>query len=321
MTDIALSADGITMHYRRLLDAAPIGVALVDLQSPAGAIVYASPGILALSGYALEEVLGRELWFLCGEQRDGEQRDGEEQDLEARARLRGQIRRGEPGQALLRSYRKDGSAFWNAVAIVPLRDEAGALTHVAAYFRDAGERPAAAVERPGEARSVAGMGREDRLTGLFSLPFLEQLLKRDWAIAQREGRSMAVFAIDIDALDVYNSTFGRPAGDAAIRRVAHCVSGCLRRASDVTARVDGGSLLAYAPGLAVEQALRVGTAMAQRVRDLRIHHPRSMVLRYLSISVGVAAMSPEAADIPDDLLQKARRQLDFAKKSGRNRAA
>jgi hypothetical protein len=32
-------------------------------------------------------------------------------------------------------------------------------------------------------------------------------------------------------------------------------------------------------------------------------------------------MSPEAADIPADLLQKARRQLDLAKKSGRNHAA
>ena len=61
--------------------------------------------------------------------------------------------------------------------------------------------------------------------------------------------------------------------------------------------------------------------MAERVRELRIHHPRSTVLRYVSISVGVAAAVPEAGDNPADLLQNSRRQLDLAKKSGRNRAA
>src|ERR1700735_5713319 len=111
------------------------------------------------------------------------------------------------------------------------------------------------------------------------------------------------------------------AGHSTIRRVAHIVSVCLRRSSDVTARIDGGSLIAFAPGLSIEQALRVGQLMAERVRDLRIHHPRSAVLRYISISVGVCASTPGASDSPSDLLQRAQQQLQFAKKSGRNQAA
>jgi diguanylate cyclase (GGDEF)-like protein len=103
--------------------------------------------------------------------------------------------------------------------------------------------------------------------------------------------------------------------------VAHVVSGCLRRSSDVTARIDGGSLIAFAPGLTIEQALRIGQLMAERVRDLRIHHPRSAVLRYVSVSVGVCAVVPDPADSPASLLQKSQDQLQFAKKSGRNQAA
>jgi diguanylate cyclase (GGDEF)-like protein len=163
--------------------------------------------------------------------------------------------------------------------------------------------------------------RDDRLTGLYTLSYLEELLKRDWSVAHREQRSIAVFAVDIDALDLYNTTFGRAAGDSAIRRVAHVVSACLRRSSDVTARIDGGSLIAFAPGLSIEQALRVGQLMAERVRDLRIHHPRCAVLRYISVSVGVCAAIPGASDSPSDLLRKAQQQLQFAKKSGRNQAA
>jgi diguanylate cyclase (GGDEF)-like protein len=163
--------------------------------------------------------------------------------------------------------------------------------------------------------------RDDRLTGLYTLPYLEELLKRDWAMAQRERRSMAIFAIDIDSLDLYNTTFGRAAGDSTIRRVAHVVAACLRRASDVTARIDGGSLIAFAPGLSEEQAMRVAQTMIERVRDMRIHHPRSSVLRYISVSVGVSAMVPDTPDNPAALLEKAQAQLQIAKKGGRNQAA
>ena len=212
---------------------------------------------------------------------------------------------GESCRVLLRNYRKDGTLFWNEMTVLPLLDAQGRVTHYAGHHRDAGERlridPKLSRDSLSGAHQPTGVAiRDDRLTGLFTLPYLQELLKRDWAIAQREHRSIAVFAIDIDALDLYNATFGRAAGDSAIRRVAHCVSGCLRRSSDVTARIDGGSLMAFAPGLTIEQALELGQLMAERVRELRIHHPRSAVLRYISISVGVCAAVPGADDSPVD---------------------
>ena len=94
-----------------------------------------------------------------------------------------------------------------------------------------------------------------------------------------------------------------------------------RKLARTTARIAGGSLIAFAPGLTHEQALRVGHLMAERVREMRIHHPRSAVLRYISISVGVCAATPGASDSPSSLLEKAQQQLQLAKKSGRNQAA
>jgi diguanylate cyclase (GGDEF)-like protein len=236
------------------------------------------------------------------------------------------LSRGETCRVLLRNYRKDGTLFWNEMMVLPLRHPDGCVTHFAGHHRDAGERlridPKVAKDSLSGAHQPTTMAvRDDRLTGLFTLAYLEELLKRDWAVAHREQRSIAVFAVDIDALDLYNTTFGRAAGDSTIRRVAHIVSGCLRRSSDVTARIDGGSLIAFAPGLTHEQALRVGHLMAERVRDLRIHHPRSAVLRYISVSVGVCAATPGASDSPSSLLAKAQQQLQLAKKSGRNQAA
>jgi two-component system cell cycle response regulator len=279
-------------------------------------VIYVNPGFAALTGYAVEELLGRNLRLLQGDDRE---QDG-------RQRLREALGRRETCRVLLRNYRKNGTVFWNEMTVSPLLDEQGRVTHFAGYHRDAGER--LRIDPKLTRDSLSGVHqptavaiRDDRLTGLFTLPYLEELLKRDWAVAQREKRSIAVFAIDIDALDLYNATFGRAAGDSAIRRVAHVVSACLRRSSDVTARIEGGSLIAFAPGLTCEQALRIGQLMTERVRDLRIHHPRSAILRYVSVSVGVCAAVPDPADSPSSLLEKSQSQLQIAKKSGRNQAA
>jgi diguanylate cyclase (GGDEF)-like protein/PAS domain S-box-containing protein len=289
---------------------------LVDAQNPDHPVIYANPGFQALTGYSAEELLGRNLRLLQGDDRE---QDG-------RQRLREALGRGESCRVLLRNFRKDGTLFWNEMTVSPLLDADGRVTHFAGHHRDAGERlrvdPKLSRDSLSGAHQPTAVAiRDDRLTGLFTLNYLEELLKRDWSVAQREKRSIAVFAVDIDALDLYNATFGRAAGDSTIRRVAHVVSGCLRRSSDVTARIDGGSLIAFAPGLTNEQAMRVGQTMAERVRDLRIHHPRSAVLRYISVSVGVSAAVPTAADNPSALVQKAQQQLQIAKKSGRNQAA
>jgi PleD family two-component response regulator len=61
--------------------------------------------------------------------------------------------------------------------------------------------------------------------------------------------------------------------------------------------------------------------MAERVRELRIHHPRSAVLRYISVSVGVCAAVPEAEESCAGLVEKAQAQLQRAKSAGRNQAA
>jgi PAS domain S-box-containing protein len=283
--------------FRRLVESSATGMVLVDAQDPSNPVIYANPAFETLSGYPLAELVGRNLRLLQGDDR--------EQD--ARHRLREALVRGEACRVLLRNYRKDGSLFWNETQVQPLKDDAGRVTHFVGHHRDAGERLRIDPKMPRDSLSgvhqpTAIAVRDDRLTGLFTLPYLEELLKRDWALAQREKRSIAVFAIDIDALD-------------------HVVSGCLRRASDVAARIDGGSLVAFAPGVTYEAALRLGQMMAERVRDLRIHHPRSAVLRYISISVGVCAEVPKAQEGCESLLQRAQAQLAHAKQAGRNQAA
>jgi diguanylate cyclase (GGDEF)-like protein/PAS domain S-box-containing protein len=291
---------------RSLVDASPVAVALVDARANDQPVIYVNPSFEALTGYAAAELLGRNLRLLQGGHRD----------QEARHRLREALARGEACQATLRNVRRDGVEFSSEFSIVPLRDGAG-ISHFAAFYRDP-QTPRDAPPAPPATVPGIALLREDRLTGLLTRPFLEELLKRDWAVAQREQLSITLFAIDIDALDLYNATFGRGAGDSVIRRVGHCIAGCLRRASDAAARVEGGRFIAFATGLSEDQAMQLGRTVAERVRELRIHHPRCAVLRYISVSVGVANQVPSQAQAWDSLAGQAGRQLQSAKQAGRN---
>ena len=306
---------------RRALASAPEGIALVDALAPAQPVVYVNEAFERLTGYAAAELVGRNLRLLQGA--DTEQPE--------RATLRAAIARGEACRVRLRNYRKDGTLFWNEIALVPLYASDGRLTHFAGYHRDVTDRLGAATgcaatggaSLTGEFERLAPAGalREDRLTGFATAAVFEELLKRDLSLAARDGQPLAVYAIDVDALDTYNATFGRAAGDSALRRVGHCLGGCIRRASDSVARIDGGRFLVATPGVDHEQALRIGRKIVERVRELRIHHPRSTIRRYLTVSVGVAAAIPADGADPSTLLERARTQLARAKQSGRDQVA
>jgi PAS domain S-box-containing protein len=75
-------------------------------------IVYSSPGFVHLTGYSMHHIIGRPCLFL----------DGSETDRREHDRLQAALANGREEVAVVRSYRRDGSPFWNRVQISPLRD-------------------------------------------------------------------------------------------------------------------------------------------------------------------------------------------------------
>ncbi len=173
---------------------------------------------------------------------------------------------------LIRNYRPDGSLFWNEILLQPLRNSEGTVTHWVGYCRDSGGRMKTAVDN----RTVPGLPalqREDRLTGLNSRPYFEELLKRDWQLAQRDSHAIGLVMLDIDDLQVYNDKFERTGGDAVIRRVARVIGGSYRRGGDVVGYWGAGTFVVLIQGDAAERAAEYARVVSQRVRDLLIHHP------------------------------------------------
>lgn len=99
----------------KALQTAQQNFVISDPSLPDNPIVYASQGFLGLTGYTLDQVLGRNCRFL----------QGPETDPVAIERIRRGIIKGEDTTVVLLNYRNDGTTFWNQFFIAALRDADG----------------------------------------------------------------------------------------------------------------------------------------------------------------------------------------------------
>jgi len=170
-------------------------------------------------------------------------------------------------------------------------------------------------------RSAAGTPAPavDRSSGLGTPEHLMEVLRRDWSIAQRDGRTLTLMRIDVDGCRDYREVFGRGAADNVLRQVGRAIAASMRRASDVVAHHADDEFLVLGVSMAAEPARQHAELIAGRVRALAIHHPRSRTGRYLTVSIGVVtAIAPRSLGC-EALLDAAQRALAAAKEQGGNR--
>lgn len=97
----------------------PIATIVTDYRQADNPIIGVNDAFCELTGYGPEELIGRNCRLLGG--------PGTEED--AKRALREAIAAGQPVLTELTNYKKDGTAFCNAVMIAPVRSEDGEVTH------------------------------------------------------------------------------------------------------------------------------------------------------------------------------------------------
>ena len=156
-------------------------------------------------------------------------------------------------------------------------------------------------------RRIRDLTREDPVTGLLNDAAFRDVLQHDWAVASREKSSLALAAFGFDDFSAYFDVFGRHATDSCLRRVARVIRRALRRASDVAARIDGddgGRIVVLSHGSDVASVRSFALGIATAVRDLGLHHPRSRISKFVTVSFDIAMLTA------DDRGTSAGKQLD-----------
>lgn len=89
-------------------------------------IVYVNPAFTQMTGYSEQEVIGLTPRIL----------QGEETSKEALEQLKDALRNWQPHETEIVNYKKDGTAYWVNISVVPIADDKGWFTHWIAIERD-----------------------------------------------------------------------------------------------------------------------------------------------------------------------------------------
>jgi diguanylate cyclase (GGDEF)-like protein len=154
----------------------------------------------------------------------------------------------------------------------------------------------------------------DGLTGVFNHRRFQEALAQEVLRAARTQRPLSVLMVDVDHFKQFNDTFGHPAGDELLRRLAATLQNTLRT-TDLLARYGGEEFGIILPETPKEVAMQVAERIRQEVSGgLGQNEWRSPV----SVSVGVATWHGDGHG-PQALVSAADRALYAAKHRGRNR--
>lgn len=158
---------------------------------------------------------------------------------------------------------------------------------------------------------LAKLAVTDGLTGLWNHRRFREEMEVVHATHQRKGQPLSLIFLDVDHFKMFNDTYGHPAGDEVLKKVAALLNEN-SRTGEAVARYGGEEFAIILPSTSEEEAC----AAAERFRSAL--ESADWPYRKVTASLGVATTSETSASL-EELIQHADLALYGAKHSGRNR--
>jgi diguanylate cyclase (GGDEF)-like protein len=157
----------------------------------------------------------------------------------------------------------------------------------------------------------------DGLTGIANRRHFDSALRAEWSRAERAGSTLSLALIDVDHFKKFNDCYGHLQGDDCLRSVAQVLAQSVSRPGELVARYGGEEFALILPNTNGSDAVRLAERMRAAIIACNIEHADS-ALGYLTISIGVASLTPHANALPETLTHAADEALYMAKNGGRN---
>ena len=288
----------------------PSAILITD---PQGHIEYINPRLVELTGYCLDELIGKTpKIFQSGETAD-----------QLYAGMWKTIKAGQAWKGELLNRNKMGQSYWVSELIAPVLDSNGSVTHFVAMQEDITERKHAEAElrktntllqvqleaNQALQEKLREEAIHDGLTRLFNRRYMEETLAREISRAQREPQPISVVMMDVDRFKSINDRYGHQAGDLVLQNLGKMLMENTRM-SDIACRYGGDEMLVVMPGATEEAA--IARAEEWRLNFSLMEFSAGDGTIRTTLSLGVACF-PEQAQNPSDLLNASDKALYWAK--------
>lgn len=268
------------------------------IDEPGPEIVYVNKAFTELTGYTLENVLGKNPRLLQSDGTDEETKKIIRQGLEQKI----------PVRVTIKNYSKTGKEYWLDLNIHPLKNPQGIVTHFVAIQRDV-------TEQKNIEQKLEILSRTDPLTGLLNRRSFDEILKNELSRFKRSGEIYSLLMLDIDHFKQINDKYGHATGDVAIRAVSQSFESILRL-HDIAARIGGDEFCVLLPYANKKVAYTVAEKLRETVSNATIAAINEEIP--MTISIGVSQVEQEDVD-HTAILKRADENMYKAKTAGRNR--
>ena len=283
---------------RRVFEHAREGIMITDAKAH---IVDINPMFSEITGFARDEVLGRNPNILSSGRHDPQTFGALWQSLDERGNWQGE----------LWNRRKNGELILARMAISAVHDpDTGQVLNYIGLFSDA-------TDMRRQQERMRYLAHHDMLTDLPNRYLLMDRLQIAIARAQRHGGMLALAFIDLDGFKPINDRYGHATGDQALSEVGRRLKQMLRE-EDTVARLGGDEFAILFSDQTERQT--VSHMVDRLLQELSAPYRIDAHEFEMSASIGVA-LYPSYAQTADQLLLAADLAMYNAKNQGRNRAS
>ena len=208
-------------------------------------------------------------------------------------------------------YSTDGT--WFHIVAVKLGDG------FAVTFRDITDKKQMEIRLKESNSELKYQANIDSLTQVANRRRFDEYIAQEWAICAREKQYLSIILCDVDYFKFYNDAYGHQAGDECLFKVAQGMNLAIKRPADVVFRYGGEEFAVILPFTEGEGALKVAQSIREEIKKLKIIHDLSQASHYVTLSLGVASIIPNAKFSVESLIATADRALYEAKALGRDR--
>ena len=161
---------------------------------------------------------------------------------------------------------------------------------------------------------MAYLAQHDALTGLPNRILLNDRLTQAMALAQRQGKQLALMFLDLDRFKYINDSLGHSVGDQLLLSVAHHLTAAVR-GSDTVCRQGGDEFVILLAD--VEHARDAALSAEKILTALTAPHRIDQLELHVTVSIGISIYPEDGQDV-DSLIKSADTAMYHAKENGRN---
>ena len=294
--------EGELQRMSMVIEQSPESIVITDTS---GSILYVNEAFQRITGYAREEVLGRNPRILNGGLTPSttyEQMWG--------TLLAGEVWRGE-----FNNVRKDGSAYLELATIAPIKDAGGTVTHYVAVKEDITQR------KQSEAL-LHRLAYFDALTGLPNRALLHDRIAQAIRSGVRRESFGMLMLVDIDRFRQLNDTLGHAAGDRLLCEVAARLRASVREEDTVARHGDDDfavlvERIGETESDALSHAEHIARKLQQALQQPYVLGSEAGDRHFATLSIGISLFHDGVSSL-ESLLKQAEVALYRAKQDGRD---